>query len=86
MKRKTADIASFFSKGAVRKKQPAEAQNDRQGEQIEETDSESEREEPPLPSGPRGPPSILQCFLYHCTGLVGRQAKETCRKPQKSIC
>lgn len=31
MKRKTADIASFFSKGAVRKKKPAEAQNDETG-------------------------------------------------------
>ncbi len=47
MRRKTADIASFFSKGAVKKK-PAEAQKDRQGEQIEETDSESEREECPV--------------------------------------
>lgn len=48
MKRKTADIASFFSKEAVRKKKPAEAQKDRQGEQTDETDSESEREECPV--------------------------------------
>ncbi|TKS74056.1 NT-3 growth factor receptor [Collichthys lucidus] len=49
MKRKqTADTASIFSKGAVRKKKPAEAQNDRQGEQRDETDSESMREECPF--------------------------------------
>lgn len=66
MKRKTADIASFFSKGAVRKKKPAEAQNDRQGEQTDETDSESEREECPV-SGvvPRQLPGIQTLSHMH---------------------
>ncbi len=25
----------------------------------------------------------MQCFPYHCTGLVGRQAKETRRQAKK---
>ena len=66
MKRMIADIASFFSQGAVRKKKPAEAQNDKQGEQIEETDSESEREECPV-SGvvPSQPPGIQTLSHMH---------------------
>lgn len=62
MKRKTADITSFFGKGAVGKKKPAEARNDRQNEQIEEAGSESEREEyivsgvvPSQPPGTKNP-------------------------------
>ena len=66
MKRKTADIAFFFCKGAVRKKKPAETQNDRQGEQIEETDSESEREDCPVSGVVKSqPPGIQTLSLMH---------------------
>ncbi|KAJ4934406.1 hypothetical protein JOQ06_007201 [Pogonophryne albipinna] len=57
MKRKRADIASFFNK-----KKPAEAQeNERQGQMEKgQTDSESEGEESPVRPGPSGPPDLYK--------------------------